>query len=416
MKANVARSASPTEAAREGLRPRRHLGALVAEPPASVGEARPAARTRRHVQLPVDQRQQLQHHTALQAMMNRSPRAALYARAQALVEQSPRTGSQHRRFRNTFGYGVRRTANFSHSTVQLFDPAEYKIQVAPSERDILLRALDTVMESPLYIGIAEVIRDAGGARVVYDASIDAPAHWNSATRTIALNPRLIEQARMVVAAALAFELGNASQDQQFKVLLQDVESGRVSTAAEYGERAEMIEWESAKLRARAAFQMIPTGEWNQHNDPTLRHFIEKGDSFSTAHGRRIAGDGLWLTFEGFYHMQVSTGHTAGHHERFHELPQRRTYLIEAARERYRQRQQRSSGGSTESKEAMQVDKPKESFGARQQTTDPMSFIDPSQHTRFWETGGSGQDWLGRDGNRWRLVANVEGTYLFKQVL
>ncbi len=314
-----------------------------------------------------------------------------------------------------------------------FNPEDYNIKVAITDNDILLRALQTVMESPDYLAIARIISDGGGANVVYDDSIRGQAHWSSSDRTIRLNPRLIRQAKMVIAAILAFELGNASQDKEFQALLTKVATGEVADAGTYGKEAEKIEYQSAKIRACAAMKMIREGNWNKHNDPQLRHFIPMGEYIQSGL-ETILGDGLWLTFEGFYQTQVEVGHTAGHEARFaimvpkSKKPAAATGKpsvdVEAARERYLERKllnqnivENKASGSTSMVAPMATSSQAEVRKKSQliQIQDPSSFLVGSELTRFWEKDQKGNPYLGVDGKRYNLASYIEGTYYFREV-
>ncbi|WP_410594803.1 hypothetical protein [Amycolatopsis sp. lyj-23] len=315
------------------------------------------------------------------------------------------------------------------ATVQRFDPAEYKMTVQDSQRNLLRRALDVVMESPIYLRLAAKIRDEGGCRVELDPHMATAANWHLPTRTIRINPTKVEQAKMVIAGVLAFELAHADKAATFAALQDDVRTGKVDTAAEYGKRAETIEYASASLRATASAEMMKSGAWNQHVDPQFRHFLPEGQELDYGPGRRFIGTGLWLTFEGFYRTQQDVGHTKILMDKFPDLPARHDYLgSEAGKraealKRYRERQQQRDAEREPGPPAAAETGTRgvEGRSARTpaakpvQTTDPSTLLDPGELQRFWSRKPEDKQFRGQDGRQYRLFAAIEGTYYFKPV-
>lgn len=307
-----------------------------------------------------------------------------------------------------------------------FNPADYNITVNPSPNDILLRALQVVMESPQYSGmVAETIRDRGGATVAMDTEMDHPAHWDKSTRTIRINPNRLGNAKMVIANALAFELVNAVQTERIDSVLARVRSGEINTAADYAFAIEQIEYQSARYRAEASLAMIREGKWDA--DSTLRHFMDKGEVLEYGFSPlRIVGDGLWKNFEGFYQTQLLNGHAERIMGRFEELPQRKEYLknkeIEEARQRYLLRKAKREGGGMDKEESKKSEEGKKEehrstgpgLGEMIQVTDPSAFLHHSELTRIWQDGNIGKDYRGRDGAHYRLAACVEGIFYFRK--
>lgn len=315
------------------------------------------------------------------------------------------------------------------ATVQRFDPAEYKMTIQDSGHDLLRRALDVVMESPIYLELAAKIRDEGGCKVELDPGMATAANWHLSTRTIRINPTKVEQAKMVIAGVLAFELAHADQAATFAALQDDVRTGKVDTAAEYGEQAEMIEYRSASLRAKASAEMMKSGAWNKHVDPQFRHFLPKGQEIDYGPTRRFTGTGLWLTFEGYYRTQQRVGHTKILMDKFPDLPARHDYLASAAGKRaealkrYRERQQQRGTGREPGPPAAAETGTRDIEGrpARPptakpvQTTDPSTLLDPGELQRFWSRKPGDNQFRGQDGRQYRLIADIEGTYYFKLV-
>jgi hypothetical protein len=315
------------------------------------------------------------------------------------------------------------------AAVQRFDPAAYRMTVQGTAQDLLRRALDVVMESPIYLQLAAKIRDEGGCRVELDADMATAANWNLTTRTIRINPTKVEQAKMVVAGVLAFELAHSDQAATFTALQDEVRSGKVDTAAEYAERAEAIEYKSAALRARASAEMMKSGAWNMHVDPQFRHFLPKGQELDYGPARRFTGTGLWLTFEGYYQTQQLVGHTKILMDKFPDLPARHDYLasepgkraeaLKRYRERQRQRDAERESGPPAAAETGTGDvesRPTRPPAAKAvQTTDPSTLLDPGELQRFWSRGPGDTEFRGQDGRRYRLFATIEATYYFKPV-
>lgn len=312
------------------------------------------------------------------------------------------------------------------ATVQRFDPADYNMTVQASARDLLRRALDVVMESPIYLELAAKIRDEGGCKVELDPGMPTVANWHLSTRTIRINPTRVEQAKMVVAGVLAFELAHADQADTFKALQDDVRTGKVDTAVDYAERAEAIEYRSAVLRARASAEMMKSGAWNRYVDPQFRHFLPAGQELDYGPARRFIGTGLWLTFEGYYQTQQVAGHTKILMDKFADLPARQEYLesdvgkraeaLKRYRERQRQRAAERDPGPAPAETGTRDDdsRPARPPAAKPvQTTDPSSLLDPGELQRFWGRRPDDTRFRGQDGRQYRLFATFEGTYYFK---
>ncbi|MGW6129076.1 hypothetical protein ACWFNE_03525 [Cellulomonas sp. NPDC055163] len=314
------------------------------------------------------------------------------------------------------------------ATVQRFDPIAYKMTIPDSRRDLLRRALDVVMQSPVYLELAARIRDGGGCTVELDPGMPTAAHWHAPTRTIHINPSRVDQAKMVLAGVLAFELAHFDQVATFAELQGDVRSGKVDTAAEYGRRAEALEYRSASLRAKASAAMMTSGAWNKHVDPTFRHFLPKGQEVDHGLAGRFTGTGLWLTFEGFYQTQVVAGHTQLLMDRFPNLPARRDYLaspegmLAEATKRYRERKrqqdiERAPGPpvAAETGTADVEGRPAARPPAAKpvETTDPSTLLHPDELRRFWSRKSDDTQFRGLDGRRYTLFAAVEGTYYFR---
>jgi hypothetical protein len=306
-----------------------------------------------------------------------------------------------------------------------FDPSAYRISVDSGRGGILIRALTTVMKSPTFLEAAERIRDEGGATIKWDGTMEHKAHWDLRSRTIFLNPAMIEKERMVIAGILAFELGNASQAREFEDLLESVKTGRVTDAQEYAERAERIEYRSAQLRARDSAELMRRGTWTGHVDTTLRHFIPEGQALQPAFGNLIQGTGLWASFEGYQQTQMVTGHTQGLVERFARLPGRAEYLqsregrIAEAKRRFQQRQEAKVTAAAHQGLAPAVGSPpvassSGSSGTRS-TRDPESFVHPDDRPQLRGDDAQRHVYRGVDGHSYKLFAVVEGEFYFKPV-
>jgi hypothetical protein len=223
---------------------------------------------------------------------------------------------------------------------------------------------------------------------------------------------------------MSFELANASQDLTFQKVQESVKKGDITTAADYGEACERIEYDSARLRARASLEMIRAGRWNEHNDPLLKNFMEKGTKLRYGFNQEIVGTGKWLEFTGYYQTQLLIGHTQTYIDRFPTLPQREEYLkVKAAKDRYLERKgeapktgdeapKAGTGASSSGAGAPKAVK----YGPMQKVVDPSSFLAGEELGRIWQGDAVGKTFRGVDGNQYYLSTMMEGTFYFKKVL
>eukprot|EP00656_Telonema_subtile_P010338 TRINITY_DN14965_c0_g1_i1.p1 TRINITY_DN14965_c0_g1~~TRINITY_DN14965_c0_g1_i1.p1 ORF type:complete len:300 (-),score=85.78 TRINITY_DN14965_c0_g1_i1:77-976(-) len=189
---------------------------------------------------------------------------------------------------------------------------------------LLQDALEEVMKSEDYKDIGQWITNDLGGLVIKSGNTGgaSAAHWNWSEREIVIaESQTADNDKWLVAGHIAFEMANAAQFERVDKLLSDVQHGKVSTGAQYADRVETIEYETAQIRSRASKVMIAAGKWSPRIDPFLKHFLQQGESVGG-----IQGDGLWRDYNDFLRVQLQVRHWGAARDRFERLRQRKQYL------------------------------------------------------------------------------------------
>lgn len=266
-------------------------------------------------------------------------------------------------------------------------------------------AFQAIIDSSDYRRVLAEIGLQGEVQIVLDDRHKYAGSWNTALRTITINPNKMKDLGHTMVGTLAFELMNARQDPEFQALVAKAKGGQITDPDEYARAAEAIEYRSASMRANASFKMIKSGKWTRADDRQLRHFLENGQEFAG-----IEGTGMWLTFEGYLDTQKLAKHYDGQKSRFEKMvPEQVRKAIQEARK---------------IEEARQRDLQRQSEQERQKTRDrtisvknPHDVLSEAAYEEFFRsksaTSNKGKTFEMNDGRICVFVMTFNDEYMFK---